>query len=307
MNISARTILVTGATGAQGGASANELLAGGWRVRVLARNPDAAAVRDLAQRGAEVCKGDLDDIASLERAMAGVHGVFSVQVPSFQNGDDAERRHGFNLVKAALRAGVSQFVHTSVCEADRHTQFPGWSGGRWGNKYWTDKWDIEEAVRQAGFDCWTILRPAFMMDNYVQPKAAFMFPHLQHGKIITAFLPETRLQLTSAGDVGVFVRAALEQAERFQYRNIDLAAEALTMGEVAATMSRVLGKTVVAESVSPDDAIAAGLFPGWVRTQQWANVWGYRADMGALAQWGLPLTRFADWLAGHKVGVSILA
>src|SRR3954463_16230506 len=98
MNISKSTILVTGATGFQGGATASALLAGGWPVRALVRNPHSPAARALALRGAELFQGDWDDVASLERSMAGVHGVFSVQLPTFQKKDDGERRHGFNLV-----------------------------------------------------------------------------------------------------------------------------------------------------------------------------------------------------------------
>ncbi|MEO8805181.1 MAG: NmrA/HSCARG family protein [Burkholderiaceae bacterium] len=305
MSVASSTILVTGATGAQGGATAAQLLAKGWRVRILARNPEAAAAQALARSGAQICQGDLGDVASLNRAMDGVQGVFSVQVPSFQNGDDAERRHGFNLVNAARQAGVNHFVHTSVCEAGKHLLFPDWQSDRWGSKYWTDKWDIEEAVRQAGFARWTVLKPAFMMDNYAQPKAAFMFPQLRQGKILTAFLPETRLQLTSADDVGAFARAAFEQPERFNRQNIDIAAEALTMSDVAATLSRVQHRPVVATSVSPVEALAAGLFPGWVRTQEWANVWGYRADIVALAQWGVPLSSFTAWIGRHVADIVI--
>ncbi len=106
------------------------------------------------------------------------------------DGSDSERRHGFALVEAARQSGVRHFVHTSVCEAGRHTSFPRWDTGYWWQKYWTDKWDIEEAVRKAGFEHWTVLKPAFMMENFAQPKAKFMFPHLQQGRILTALLPE---------------------------------------------------------------------------------------------------------------------
>ena len=95
------------------------------------------------------------------------------------------------LVDAARKAGVRHFVHTSVCEAGRHTQFPRWESGYWWQKYWTDKWDVEERVRAAGFARWTILKPAFLMDNFASPKAAHMFPHLRQGEILTAFLPQT--------------------------------------------------------------------------------------------------------------------
>jgi uncharacterized protein YbjT (DUF2867 family) len=298
MNTTSIIILVTGATGAQGGAAASELLTAGCAVRVLTRNPESHPARELASRGAEIVRADLDDRASLQRALLGAYAVFSVQLPD-SAGTDAERRHGYALIEAAREAGVAHFVHTSVCEAGRHTSFPRWESGYWWKKYWTDKWDVEEAVRHAGFERWTVLKPAFLMDNFAQPKAKFMFPHLQQGLIITALLPGTRMQLISADDVGAFARAAIVEPERFNRRDIELAVEALTMTEVAATLSRVLGKRVEARSVSADEAVAAGLFPGWVRSQEWTNEVGYRADIAALARYGVRLTPFEEWIRRH--------
>jgi uncharacterized protein YbjT (DUF2867 family) len=292
--------LVTGATGAQGGATARALLAAGARARILTRNPDGGAARELAARGAEVVKGDMDDTASLVAALQGVQGVFSVQVPDPRpTGADAERRQGFALVKAALQAGVRHFVHTSVCEAGRHTGFPRWGTGYWWEKYWTDKWDIGETVRAAGFARWTVLKPAFLMDNLIAPKAKWMFPHLRQGRIITALSPATRMQFTSADDVGAFARAAFADPDRFDRKSIDLGAQALTMAEVAAILSRVLHRRVAASHVSPDEAVAAGLFRGWVRSQEWTNEVGYRADVEALKRYDVPLTSLAEWVQRH--------
>ena len=74
-----RTVLVTGATGNQGGATARHLLGAGWQVRALVRDPGSSAAHALAQAGAHLVLGDMADRESLDRAAAGVHGVFSVQ------------------------------------------------------------------------------------------------------------------------------------------------------------------------------------------------------------------------------------
>src|SRR5512145_1378893 len=72
-------ILVTGATGKQGGATARALLGRGHRVRALTRHPDGEKARALAALGVEIVKGDFDDPASLRRPLDGVWGMFSVQ------------------------------------------------------------------------------------------------------------------------------------------------------------------------------------------------------------------------------------
>jgi len=239
---SSGTILVTGATGAQGGATARRLLARGRRVRFLTRDPGRAAARALAAAGAQAAQGDLPDAASIAAALQGVAAVFSVQVPD-STGNDTERRHGFALVQAARAAGVAQFVHTSVAQTGRHAGFPGWDSGRWSNKYWTDKWDIEEAARNAGFTHWTVLQPAFMMDNLARPKSGFMFPHLARGEVLTALRPDTRLHFIAADDVGTFAAAALDHPARWHGLTLPLATEALTMSEVASSLGRVLKAT----------------------------------------------------------------
>lgn len=301
-------IFVTGATGAQGGAAARELLAADYPVRFLTRNPDSPAAQALIAAGAQCVTGDLNNSNALPAAMKGAYGVFSVQVPD-GSGADRERRHGKALINAALQAGVTHFVHTSVCEAGKHTEFPRWNSGYWWQQYWTDKWDVEVAVRAAGFTYWTVLKPAFMMDNFAQPKAQYMFPHLQQGKIITALLPSTRMQLIAADDVGVLARSAFAAPLHFHQQNIDLATEALSMDDVATTIRQVLSKPVLAQSVSPEKAVEAGMFPGWVRSQEWTNEVGYRADIpelkSALGRHGIDLTSFAIWVERHANEIHI--
>jgi len=296
------TILVTGATGAQGGATAHALLARGFKVRALVRQPDAPAARAVRESGAELVRGDMDDAASLTRAMQGVAGVFSVQVPDAR-GDDSERRHGFALVQAARAAGVEHFVHSSVTGTSRRAQFPRSDTGYWSQKYWNDKWEIEEAVRHAGFVRWTILRPAFMMDNFARPKSGFMFPQLKDGEIATALHAQTRMQLIAADDIGGFACAAFTAPADFASQDIDLAAEALTMGEVAKTLSVTLGRDVAARTLTPAQALACGMNAGWVRSQEWSNEVGYQADIAGLARWGLPLTSFSSWAHRHRAAI----
>ncbi|HEU5129845.1 MAG TPA: NmrA family NAD(P)-binding protein, partial [Glycomyces sp.] len=112
-----RTILVTGATGKQGGATARRLLAGGWTVRALVRDPQAAAARALAADGAETVVGDLDSPETLAAAAAGVHGVFAVPPTEYrlqERDGDLEYARGRRLVDAAAAAGAAHTVFTSI-------------------------------------------------------------------------------------------------------------------------------------------------------------------------------------------------
>lgn len=293
------TILVTGATGAQGGATVDALLARRMSVRALVRDGGSEAARVLAARGVQIAVGDFDDRASMEAAVAGVGGVFSVQLPAPPHDPEAEVRAGRYLVEAAQAAGVSRFVHTSVARADEHEAFVGWKEDRWSRGYWESKAAVNDLVRAAGFPHWTILKPAFMMDNFVDPKVRWMFPGLTDGVIETAMLADRPLHLIAAADIGLFAGSALAHPAAFDGRDIPLAAEALTMAEVAAAITLRTGRTVVARSLDGERMVGRGVSPGLVSSQQWANVEGYDVDIPALARFGLPLMSFAHWLRVH--------
>jgi uncharacterized protein YbjT (DUF2867 family) len=153
-------VLVTGATGQQGGAVARQLLSRGHKVRALTRKPQGEAAKALAGLGAEVVPGDLDEVGSLEKALAGAWGVFSVQ-NTWEAGVEAEERQGKRLAELARQAGVSHFVYTSVGSAHRRTGIP----------HFDNKARIEETVRGLGFPSYTILRPVFFMENWTSPRS----------------------------------------------------------------------------------------------------------------------------------------
>lgn len=292
-------ILVIGATGTQGGAIAHGLLAHGFRVRILCRNPDSPAALALVNAGAEIVPGNLNDTAVVNLATRGATGVFSVQATDI-TGTDSERRHGFMLVQAAQRAGVRQFVHSSVTANGTHSSFPRWGSGYWNEKYWTDKWAVEEAVVSADFPFCTVLRPAFIMENFIPPKVSHLFPDLHRGELATALHPETRMQLIAANDIAAFACAAFAEPAAFNGKTIELAAEALTMAQIAATLDKVLGRSMISIALSPEEAVQRGLYPAWVRTQEFRNEIGYHVDMGSLKSWGIALTSFSQWVADNS-------
>lgn len=293
---SRKMVFVAGATGAQGGAVVDALGGSGLAIRALVRDPGTAQAQQLAARGVELAQGDFDDSDSLIRAMAGVDAVFSVQVPPRPDDRDSEVRTGGKLIEAARANGVDCFVHTSVARAGEHESFAGWAERRWWPRYWTSKADMNDLVEQAGFPHWLILKPAYMMDNFIQPKAAWMFPGLKvRGVIETAMDPSARLDLVAAADVGRFAAAAFADPARFHGRHMPLAADSLTMAEIASTIASATGKPVGLRHVSADDANALGNSPGLTESQQWASIEGYKVNIKQAQGHGITLEHFADW------------
>lgn len=288
-----KDVLVTGATGLQGGAVVDSLLAARIPVRALVRNVSAPKAQRLAALGVALHEGSFEDIDSLVEAARGADGLFSVQLAT-----DDEVAQARNVVIAAQRAGVSTLVHTSVARADTHEQFAD-SLGEWA-WYWQNKAAANDLVRASGVPHWVILKPALMMDNFAVPTASGMFPTLADGVLATTLRPETRMDLIAAADVGAFAAAAFVDPNRFDQREIPLAAQSLTMEQVAATLSDVGGTDLAVRSMNVEEAAAAGIFEGVVWSQQWANDVGYQVDIDACRGLGIPMTDFATWAAAHR-------
>jgi uncharacterized protein YbjT (DUF2867 family) len=102
-------ILVAGVTERQGGSVVRHLLERQLTVRALVRDPQSSRAKARADQGIEIAQGDMDDLASLREAMAGVRGVYSVQ-DYFTVGAAREVQEGKNMADAALGAGVEHFV-----------------------------------------------------------------------------------------------------------------------------------------------------------------------------------------------------
>jgi uncharacterized protein YbjT (DUF2867 family) len=298
----ARTpVLVTGATGRQGGATTRALLAAGVPVRALVRDPATDRARAVEVLGAELVTGDLHDRASVTRAAQGARAVFSVQMPGITAGGfdfDGEVAQGVNLVEGAKAAGVPQFVHTSVTGAGQHTATPGWVEGRWSvEPSFTAKAAVQDQVRAAGFPRWTLIKPGFFMDNFL-PSTSFLFPRGIEGGLVSVLKPDTRLSLVAVDDIGAAAAAAVAEPERFHGVELELASEHLSMAEIAEVLSRALGRRVSAPDMTEEEALAAGM-PAMGASHEWLNVAGQPGRPQYATDLGIPLTGFDAWAREH--------
>ncbi|AKT41323.1 NmrA/HSCARG family protein [Chondromyces crocatus] len=296
-------ILVTGGTGKQGGAVARALLAQGVPVRALVRDVEAKGAQALRELGATLVRGDLDDPASLRAACAGVRGVFSVQMPNLKDlGDDTERRQGKNLVEAAQAAGVPQFVHTSVSGAgEHHRQQPGWGSPESNVHYWESKAYTQDLVREGGFRSFTLLKPGFFMENFVRP--SFLFANGVEDRLLTMLAPSTVLSLVAMQDIGAAAAAAFADPVGWNGVELELAGDRRSMREIAEVLSEVLGTHIEAPSLTAEEALAQGLWPPFVTSQQRMNEIDSPARPEFARALGLATTDFRTWAKAHMRGV----
>ncbi|MCG5214145.1 NmrA family NAD(P)-binding protein [Streptosporangium soli] len=302
MSTDSAPVLVTGATGKQGGATARVLRAAGIPVRALVRDPAAARAKAVEALGAELVTGDLHDRDSVVRAAEGVRAVFSVQIAALTTEGfdfDGEVAQAVNLIEGAKSAGVPQFVHTSTSGAGQHTETPGWIPGRWGSldDSLGAKSTIQDRVRAAGFSHWTILKPAFFMENFL-PSMAFLFPRGIEGGLVSVVKPETRLSLVAVDDIGTAAAAAMATPERFDGLQLELASDYLSMTGIAEVLSRALGTHLSAPNMTEEEALAAGM-PAMGISHEWMNVAGQPARPQYAKDLGLPLTSFEEWARQH--------
>ncbi|MFG2161177.1 NmrA family NAD(P)-binding protein [Streptomyces olivaceus] len=290
-------VLVTGATGRQGGAAARALLKAGVPVRALVRDPSTDRAAAVAALGAELVAGDLDDRDSLTRAAEGARAVFSVQMPDFgRRGFEGEVEQATHLIEAAGAAGVPQFVHTSVSGAGQHTSWvkDDWS---WMEPYYTAKAGIQDRVRDAGFARWTLLKPGYFMENLL-PSEAIVFPRGLEGGLVTLLKPATRLSLVAVDDIGAAAAAAVAAPERFDRVELELASDVLTMREIADILTEHLDTAVTAPDMTKEEAVAAGM-PDMGLGQASLNEHPQPARPAFARDLGIPLTDFSTWAREH--------
>ena len=276
----AKTILVTGATGHQGGAAMRHLKERGFDIRALTRDTEKPAARQIAGGRTEVVRGDLDDPASLGRAMEGVYGVYSVQDST--KGAETEIRQGRNLSDIANRMRVSHLVYSSVASADRNTGIP----------HFESKSQIEEHVRRTGLR-FTIFRPTFFMENLLAMK-----PAVNDGVIRMPLSPETRLQMIAVDDIGAFATLAFEHPGHWEGRAFELAGDELSMQEIAVALSRVTGKTIQ-YTQAPWSEFEQAAGKEIADMFRWFEREGYHVDISQVRQERPQLMTFDRWLDLH--------
>jgi uncharacterized protein YbjT (DUF2867 family) len=274
------TVVVTGATGQQGGAVVKSLLARGHEVRAVTRNTDSEKAKALAAAGVPLLRASLEDTAALTKVLEGATSLFAMTTP-FEGGPQAETRQGISAADAAKAAGV-HLVFNSVGSANRQTGVP----------HFDSKYEVEKHIARIGVRA-TILAPVYFMENLYFGKE-----QLAKGIYATPLPPTRRLAQVAVADIGAVAVRLLEDPARFAGKRFDLGGDELTGNDVLAVLSRVTGRPFTYFK-TPLDIIQQRMGEDGAKMYEWFDRVGFTFDRAALRR-EFPDVAFHDFESWAK-------
>lgn len=230
--MSTSTALVLGATGKQGGATANALLNRGFHVRALTRNVRSPAAIRLSDKGIEVVRGDLSDQASLISALEGVTAAYFMTDSSV--GVEGEIAQGRAFIAALQEARIRRVVYSSAHSADRTADIGE-------VPHWDSKLDIEKHLKASDLK-WTILRPVSFMENV---PLAGVARYMTLGSFSAALGgPHVKMQVVSSEDIGFIAAKVIAESEVFIGQTIDIVGDDVSVADMQKAFQNVSGHKV---------------------------------------------------------------
>lgn len=276
--------LVFGATGQQGGAVARALNAKGRKVRAFVRSPESIKSKALVAEGISLVIGDLFDRDSIDRAMIGIAGVFSVQTssPAGEVTDAQEVWQGKAIADSALRQGVRHLIYSSGGGAGK---------GLTGMGHFDSKSEIEAYVRSLPMMS-TITRPASFMEMMLLPGMG-----LPRGEFTFFMRPEQSMQMIAVDDLGRINAEMLLAPDRFAGKTVELASASVTGRDLERGFTKAAGRVITYRRF-PDELLAANPFLNRLGELLDSGLLAGAADIPAL-EWEFGhLTSLVEWLEG---------
>ena len=303
-------IAVVGATGAQGGGLVRAILQDPERrftVRAITRKPDSEKARALAAQGAEVVAGDADDPASLDRAFAGVTGVFCIT--NFWEHFSAEKEiaQARNMAQVAARADVRHVIWSTL--EDTRLRVPLSDDrmptlhGKYKVPHFDGKGEADALFADAKVPH-TLLVTSFYWDNFIYFGAG---PKKDASGQLVLALPLGNMKMPgiAAEDIGHCAFGVFLRGQEMIGRTVGIAGEHLTGTQMAAELSTALGQPVRYDAV-PFDVYRKLGFPG---ADDLGNMFQYKHDFEREFRAARPIEQaralypglqtFRQWLARH--------
>jgi uncharacterized protein YbjT (DUF2867 family) len=311
-----KRIAVFGATGAQGGGLVRAILddpAGGFTARAITRHVDSDKARALATAGAEVVAADLDDPASVERAMQGAHGAYGVTNYWEHFSPEKELAQARTLADAAKAAGIRHFVWSTLEDTRlkvplndarmptlmEHYKVP----------HFDAKGEADGLFRAAGVPT-TFLLTSFYWDNLIH---FGMGPKPGPDGVLQFVLPmgDAKLPGIAAEDIGRCAYGVFKAGPALIGKTVGIAGEHLSGAEMAAALGKALAREVRYVAVTPEQYRGFG-FPG---ADDLGNMFQYKhdfeadfrapRDVDASRRLDPKLQTFAQWLQANAARIPL--
>ena len=282
------TVFVTSATGTQGGSLVRKLRDVGWDVHTTVRDPTSPAAQALLNLGVTIVPGDWDDESALAAALSGCQKLFLNLFPDFRD-PSIELKRAKTILSLARSAGVEQVIYSSdfALEADDAESLVG--------KIRQSKRNIEEVIRSAGFDTWTIVRPGFFMANFVLPKV-HMYPGALEGVFTLPYPGDTLLPLIDHEDIGKFAAAVFENPQKFHGQTIRIAGDVISVDDVLKSLSRVSGRNIRGIYLSEEEIKERGKSDMYIAGQVVVTQMAGLVKIDEVKSWGVPFGIFTGFL-----------
>lgn len=294
-------LVIIGATGQQGGSLAEYVLSdpslsARYKVRGITRDDTKPAANALRAKGAEVVTADLDDPASLERALAGVHTVF-ITTRTIYDDQTKERevRQGKAAADAAVAAGAVYLIYSTEvhCEAI--------NGGKYPVAAYDSRAEVEAHIRALPGVRSAFYAPGTFMQNLSGIMAPRPAGDDQPGVyVIASTVPGDCVfpWIDVVADTGKVVGAILAEPDRFEGKTLYAASELHTFDELAAKLSAHTGKTVRYVAL-PEDKFREHLPPA--AREPVVNMFRFIAEYGYYGPGTERLVRETMALVPHKL------
>lgn len=274
-----KIIAVVGSTGAQGGglvrAIANDP-GSGFVARAITRDVNTDKANALSKLGAEVVAADLDDVNSLKQAFAGAYGVFCLTNFWEHFSPEKEYAQVKAQAEAAKAAGVQHVVWSTLEDTRKwvplsDSRMPTLMG-KYKVPHFDAKGEADQEFAKLGVPT-TFLLTSFYWDNMI---FFGMGPKKGPDGSLAFTLPmaDKKLPGIAAEDIGKCALGIFKKGEEYLGKRIGIAGENLTGSEMAAAMSKALGRSVRYDAVTPEQYRGFG-FPG---AEDLGNMFQFKRD-----------------------------
>ncbi len=306
-----KTIAVVGATGAQGGGLVRAILGDPdkeFGVRAITRNANSDKANQLKKLGAEVVEGDVDNLESLKNAFKGCYGAYCVTFYWEHFSPEKELAHAKAMAEAAKDANLQHVIWSTLEDTRKWVPLDDDRMPTLMEKYKVPHFDAKgeanKLFEQSGIPT-TYLHTSFYWDNFIYfgmgPKKG------DDGKIALTFpMGDKKLPGMAAEDIGKCAYGIFKKGPEFIGKSVGITGEKLTGKQMAAELSKALGKDVVYNNVPPEVYRSFG-FPG---ADDLGNMFQFKRDFesdfcGARSvefsrSLNPGLQSFSDWLAKNK-------